>query len=47
MLQSSESNAIRDVAQAEGMVSMRRNGIALVRAGITTFEEVMSATRDE
>jgi general secretion pathway protein E len=47
LLRSSETNAIRDAAQAEGMVSMRRNGIALVRTGVTTFEEVISATRDE
>ena len=47
LLRSSETDAIRDAALAEGMVSMRRHGISLVRAGVTTIEEVMSATRDE
>jgi general secretion pathway protein E len=47
ILRSSDSNAIRDAAVAEGMVSMRRHGISLVRAGTTTVEEVMAATRDE
>ncbi|MFI5399422.1 MAG: GspE/PulE family protein [SAR324 cluster bacterium] len=47
LLRSSETDAIRDAALAEGMVSMRRHGISLVRAGVTTVEEVMAATRDE
>jgi len=47
LLHSSESNGIREAATAEGMVSMRRHGISLIKAGMTTVEEVMSATRDE
>ncbi len=47
LLRSSEANVIREAALAEGMVSMRRHGISLVKAGITTVEEVLSATRDE
>jgi general secretion pathway protein E len=47
LLRSSEANVIRAAALGEGMVSMRRHGIALIKTGITTVEEVLAATRDE
>jgi general secretion pathway protein E len=47
LLHSSEANQVREAAIAGGMVSMRRHGIQLVKAGITSPDEVMQATRDE
>ena len=37
---------IRDAAQACGMKPMREDGERLVRAGITTREELLRVTRD-
>jgi general secretion pathway protein E len=47
LLQSNEANVIRQAAVANGMLSMRHHGIQLVKAGITTPDEVISATREE
>jgi len=47
LLRSSEANVIRDAAIANGMVTMRRHGIDMIKAGVTTVEEVIAATRDE
>ncbi|MBI4083196.1 MAG: Flp pilus assembly complex ATPase component TadA [Candidatus Lambdaproteobacteria bacterium] len=42
-----EANLIREVALANGMVSMRQYGIELVRQGITTPDELVQATRED
>jgi type II secretory ATPase GspE/PulE/Tfp pilus assembly ATPase PilB-like protein len=47
LLQSNEANVIRQAATANGMVSMRRHGIQLVKAGVTTPDEVIAATRED
>jgi general secretion pathway protein E len=47
LLHSSEANVIRQAAAGSGMVSMRRHGIQLVKAGTTTPDEVIAATREE
>jgi general secretion pathway protein E len=47
LLTSSEANVIRDVAIGEGMKTMRHYGMQLIRAGVTTVEEVLQATRED
>jgi general secretion pathway protein E len=47
LLTSSEANVVREAAIAAGMVSMRRHGMQLVKAGITTPDEVIQATRED
>ncbi|MBE7559602.1 Flp pilus assembly complex ATPase component TadA [bacterium] len=39
-----DAYAIRDAAMAEGMVTLRADGIAKARAGVTTIEEVLRVT---
>jgi len=39
-------NELRDLARAEGMRSLRENGIAKVLAGVTTVEEMIRETQD-
>jgi type II secretory ATPase GspE/PulE/Tfp pilus assembly ATPase PilB-like protein len=41
------SGEIRKVAQKQGMGSLRADGWRLVREGITTPDEVVSATKEE
>ncbi len=47
LLKTNEANQIRDVATANGMVTMRSYGIRIVQQGVTTAEEVLHVTRDE
>ncbi|WP_245587875.1 type II secretion system ATPase GspE [Desulfovibrio inopinatus] len=44
VIRSSDANAIRQAALADGMISMRQDGIRKIFAGITTFSEVLRAT---
>ena len=44
--QTNEANLIREVAQSEGMVTMRHHGLQLIKNGITTIDELLQATRD-
>ncbi len=44
--ETNEAHLIREVAQSEGMVTMRHHGLELVRSGITTIDELLQATRD-
>ncbi|HUJ73611.1 MAG TPA: GspE/PulE family protein [bacterium] len=47
LLHTNEANVIREAAIGQGMVSMRRHGIQLIRQGVTTVEEVLQATRED
>ncbi len=44
ILQESSSSAIEEAAVAQGMRTLRRDGFEKVKAGITTFDEVMRVT---
>jgi type IV pilus assembly protein PilB len=45
VLQGKASNAIRAVARAQGMRTMREDGLLKVRRGLTTLEEVVRVTQ--
>ncbi len=47
VLQSSDAQSIRRVAQARGMDTLRDDGARKALAGITTVEEVVAATQDD
>jgi general secretion pathway protein E len=47
LLRSNEANVIRQVALANGMISMRRCGVNLIKNGVTTPDEVLQATQDD
>jgi type II secretory ATPase GspE/PulE/Tfp pilus assembly ATPase PilB-like protein len=47
LLESNDANTIRDTAVANGMTSMRKAGEELVRAGVTTIEEILHASRED
>jgi len=47
ILERASSRQIREAAAREGMRSLREDGWRLVRAGVTTVEEVVRVTRDE
>jgi len=44
--ENASEQALRDYAVQHGMVSMRQDGMRLVRNGETTLEEVLRVTRD-
>jgi general secretion pathway protein E len=44
VLQTSDANQIRERAIANGMITLRRDGVAKVLQGITTIEEVYRVT---
>jgi len=44
LLQSADAGALRDLSEAQGMVTLRRDGWRKVQAGITTVEEVLRVT---
>ncbi len=44
VIRSSDANAIRQAALADGMLSMRQDGIRKIYSGYTTFSEVLRAT---
>ncbi len=46
VLTRSSSSLIRDAAMAEGMLTLRQDGLLKAAQGITTLEEVMRATED-
>ena len=46
VLKSADSGALRGIAAAEGMQSMRSHGLKKALAGLTTIEEVLRATRE-
>jgi general secretion pathway protein E len=47
LLRTNEANEIRDAAQKDGMKSMRRYGLDLVKSGMTTVEELVQVTRED
>ena len=47
VLQSSDAQRIRRVAQSRGMDTLRDDGARKALAGITTVEEVVAATQDD
>jgi type II secretion system protein E len=47
VLERSASHSIRKVAVKQGMRSLREDGWRLVRAGVTTVDEVLQNTKDE
>ncbi|MCZ6749751.1 MAG: ATPase, T2SS/T4P/T4SS family, partial [SAR324 cluster bacterium] len=47
LLETNEANQIREVAQANGMISMRQTGIEMVKRGETTVDELISVTRED
>jgi general secretion pathway protein E len=47
VLRNADSNTIKKVARADGMVSLREDGIRKVVSGVTTIEEVVRATQVE
>ncbi|HEU4579088.1 MAG TPA: ATPase, T2SS/T4P/T4SS family [Polyangiaceae bacterium] len=47
VMQSSDAQSIRRVAQARGMDTLRDDGARKALAGITTVEEVVAATQDD
>jgi type II secretory ATPase GspE/PulE/Tfp pilus assembly ATPase PilB-like protein len=47
ILKQTSASAIREAAVAEGMRTLREDGIAKVRQGITTLSEVLRVTQDE
>jgi type IV pilus assembly protein PilB len=47
LLRTNEANEIRDVAQKDGMKSMRQYGLELVKSGMTTVDELVQATRED
>jgi type II secretory ATPase GspE/PulE/Tfp pilus assembly ATPase PilB-like protein len=47
LLQTNEANVIREAAQASGMKSMRHWGIEMVKAGLTTVEELVQVTHED
>jgi general secretion pathway protein E len=47
VLRNADSNTIKKVAKADGMVSLREDGIRKVVSGVTTIEEVVRATQIE
>lgn len=44
LLQAPNASALRDLAEAQGMTTLRRDGWRKVQAGITTVEEVLRVT---
>ena len=46
MVQTSESNPIRDLARKNGMKTLREDGFEKVLSGITTIEEVLRVTQE-
>ncbi|MFH2092701.1 MAG: type II secretion system ATPase GspE [Pseudomonadota bacterium] len=46
ILQTSDSNRIRDAALAKGMITLRRDGMKKVMAGITSIREVLRVTQE-
>jgi len=46
VLTRSSSSTVRDAAMAEGMLTLRQDGLIKAAQGITTLEEVMRATED-
>jgi len=47
LLQTNEANVIREAAQSNGMKSMRHWGLELVKAGITTVDELVQVTHED
>jgi general secretion pathway protein E len=47
VLQSSDAQSIRRVAQSRGMDTLRDDGARKALAGVTTVEEVVAATQDD
>ncbi len=46
VMERSNTGKIREMASKQGMVTLRQDGIAKVKAGITTISEVLRVTRD-
>ncbi|MBF0287291.1 MAG: Flp pilus assembly complex ATPase component TadA [SAR324 cluster bacterium] len=46
VLESSDENAIKQIALETGMISLRMDGAEKILQGLTTIEEVLSVTRD-
>jgi general secretion pathway protein E len=44
ILTTSDANQIRSLAMAEGMTSLRQDGVEKVIGGVTTTDEVLKAT---
>ena len=47
VLKNADSNTIKRLARAEGMVNLREDGARKVMAGNTTIEEVMRVTHED
>ena len=47
VMQSSDAQSIRRVAQTRGMDTLRDDGARKALAGVTTVEEVVAATQDD
>jgi general secretion pathway protein E len=47
LLRTNEANEIREVAQKDGMKSMRQYGLELVMSGMTTVDELVQVTRED
>jgi general secretion pathway protein E len=46
IVQTSESNVLREVARKKGMKTLREDGFEKVLAGVTTMEEVLRVTQE-
>jgi general secretion pathway protein E len=46
MIQTSESNPLRDAARKNGMKTLREDGLEKVLAGVTTIDEVLRVTQE-
>ena len=44
LLKSPNAGALRDIAQSQGMTTLRQDGWRKVQAGVTTVEEVLRVT---
>lgn len=47
ILRGDSKDEIKDAARLEGMTTLREAGLTLVKDGVTTLEEVLSATNDD
>jgi type II secretory ATPase GspE/PulE/Tfp pilus assembly ATPase PilB-like protein len=47
VLEQTSAGVLREAAMAEGMTTLRQDGIARVRQGVTTLSEVLRVTQDE
>jgi general secretion pathway protein E len=46
IVQTSESNVLREAARRKGMKTLREDGFEKVLAGVTTLEEVLRVTQE-